>query len=122
MSKDPELNIVPNGPPPFTFLHASLGLGKVTCAIRWCPEDPSVVEVGLSFCSPKDQFIKKRGREIATARIIKQDRKNHFSFVPNPDERLKCQILDMLSLGAETVEPLRTAYFPTVVFPGWASR
>jgi hypothetical protein len=122
MSKDPELNIVPNDPPPFTFLHAPLGQGIVTCAIRWSPKDPKVVEVGLSFCSPKDQFVKRRGRSIATARIMKQDCKNRFSFIPDPELRLKSQILDLLTLGAETLEPFRSEELATVIFPGWASR
>lgn len=47
------------------FAHYKLGKGRVTLSIRVTDGN---VKVGMAFCSPKDQFNKERGRNIALAR------------------------------------------------------
>jgi hypothetical protein len=49
-----------------TFAHPIVGDGRATLAIR-IKDD--VISVGVSFCSPKDQFSKSHGRKIASNRL-----------------------------------------------------
>lgn len=122
-TKDPELNILPTpNLSAFTFLHMRLGQGMVTCAIRWCPEDRNVIEVGVSFCSPKDQFVKRKGRDIAESRLLKYGRRNKFSLVPDPEIRIKSQVHDLIRETVETRPGFRPENMLMVEFPGWASR
>jgi len=46
------------------------GGGGVTVATARHPDNPSVGLFGFSFCSPKDQFTKARGRKIAFTRLM----------------------------------------------------
>jgi hypothetical protein len=43
--------------------------GVITVATVRSPKDPSVAFFGFAFCSPKDQFVKAKGREIAQRRL-----------------------------------------------------
>src|ERR1700687_2633301 len=49
-----------------SYSHLLVGKGKVTLAAKFF--DSNWVEVGVAFCSPKDQFNRKKGRLIATGR------------------------------------------------------
>jgi hypothetical protein len=121
MAGDPDFRIA-KPVKPFTFMHYRLGRGKVTCAIRWSPQDPQLVEVGMSFCSPKDIFNKKKGRQIATARVLK-GRGQTFSFYPDPEKRVKEQVYEKITLYSQTRKSHRTqAIFSGWDLPGWAFR
>jgi len=50
--------------------------GVVTCAATLI--DPNTLNVGFSFCSPKDEFVKKVGRNKAAGRMLS----HHASTVP----------------------------------------
>jgi len=50
-----------------TYEHLFVGKGRVTLAIV---VDGETVKVGMAFCSPKDQFVKIRGRQIARGRAL----------------------------------------------------
>ena len=45
--------------------------GGVICAAAHRPGN-GTVHVGFSFCSPKDTFVKKFGRQIAEGRMLKR--------------------------------------------------
>jgi hypothetical protein len=121
MKRDPELNILPNLNA-YTFLHMRLGQGMVTCAIRWSPDDEEELEVGVSFCSPKDQFVKRKGRDIAESRLLKYGRRNKFAFIPDPEFRIKSQVHDLIREAAETRPGFRAENMLMVEFPGWVNR
>jgi hypothetical protein len=57
------------------YMHMPIGNGFVTVAIRAEKRWPSVrsrkCEIGLAFCSPRDQFSRKKGRLIAEGRLDK---------------------------------------------------
>lgn len=48
-----------------TFAHYKLGGGYATLSVS---VNEGAAKVGVSFCSPRDQFIKDRGRKVATTR------------------------------------------------------
>jgi len=106
-----------------TFLHFQLGKGRCTCALRWNPDNTESVEVGMSFCSPKDLFNKKRGRAIATGRLL-QGSERSFSFRPSADKRIKEQVYDLIQERALQKKSLKTRLFDSLNLdlPGWASR
>ena len=74
-----------------TYSHMNLGRGKATLAIRVKGEQ---VEVGVSFCSPKDQFSKSRGRLLAEGRLNSK-RGFYYQFKRN-EEHLKEQAQNTL--------------------------
>ena len=107
-----------------TYSHMTLGRGKATLAIRVKGEQ---VEVGVSFCSPKDQFSKSRGRMLAEGRLNSK-RGFYYQFKRNK-EHLKEQaqsklmflitrrpILDSLGLGGSD------SYVINHTIPRWATR
>lgn len=49
-----------------TYEHLFVGKGRVTLAVL--RDGKGGVKVGISFCSPKDQFARARGRKIALGR------------------------------------------------------
>ena len=55
------------------YLHLNVGKGRCTVAFRKAPPQPytdqTYTQVALSFCSPKDQFSRQRGRQIAEGRL-----------------------------------------------------
>jgi len=51
------------------FMHMQLGAGHITLAVRAMPDEVGAYVVGAAFCSPKDQFSKKKGRLIAEGRL-----------------------------------------------------
>lgn len=51
------------------FIHFMLGKGRVTAAVR--KGAGNTVAIGAAFCSPNDQFSRKRGRKIAEGRLDK---------------------------------------------------
>ena len=69
------------------FMHPYIGRGRATLAIAHDPNDGRTF-VGVSYSSPKDNFNRKKGRNIATQRILK---KSYFTFffIKQEDEFLK---------------------------------
>ncbi len=53
---------------PVRFIHLTLGEGRVTLAYRH-DEKQGDDSYAAAFCSPKDQFWKKKGRLIAQGRL-----------------------------------------------------
>lgn len=54
-----------------TFTHPYVGRGRATLAIR---VSDNVIDVGVSFCSPNDQFSRSKGRIIALDRLNTKSR------------------------------------------------
>jgi len=48
------------------FMHIKLGSGYATIAIH---SNGLVAEYATAFCSPKDQFVRRKGRLIAEGRL-----------------------------------------------------
>jgi len=84
-----------------SFMHFELGGGRVTAAVEVAD---GAAKVGLAFCSPRDQFERRKGRLISEGRLAAG---KHFCELPLvPDERVKKQVLDHLMAtfhGAEGV-------------------
>ena len=67
-----------------SFMHLHAGGGRVTAAISiedgpGCghgADSSKVANIGLAFCSPKDQFCRKTGRLISEGRL----KKGKFSY------------------------------------------
>lgn len=101
------------------------GQGRVTLAIRLTPEEygaAGTVEVGVAFCSPKDQFTRAKGRELAKQRL---DAGQDFYLKANRDPAvpLKSQTADMLAhLLGSTVSGFSVMGFTAkrCVVPKWA--
>lgn len=72
------------------FMHFDIGPGRVTAAIR---ADDKEAEIGLAFCSPEDQFSRKRGRLIAEGRLNVGKSLRLFL---DPDKRVKAQVMGWL--------------------------
>lgn len=72
------------------YMHFKLGKGRVTAAIE---VEGQTASVGLAFCSPKDQFERRRGRLIAGGRL--KAGVVFMVWIP-PDQRLKKQIYKVL--------------------------
>lgn len=102
-----------------TFLHFGLGRGRVTCALRWNPENAAQVEVGMAFCSPKDIFTKKRGRDIASGRLY-QGSDRSFTFTPDPTKRIKEQVHELFVQNASHKRTYGNRIFDSLELPGWA--
>ncbi len=74
-----------------SFMHFELNGGRVTAAIQ---VENQIAEVGLAFCSPQDQFARKRGRLIAEGRL---NAGKAFCYVPvNPGDRAKEKVMAWL--------------------------
>jgi hypothetical protein len=55
------------------YMHIELGSrgGKATLAFTCHKEgEQEIATVGIAFCSPRDQFNKAKGRQIASARLL----------------------------------------------------
>jgi hypothetical protein len=69
------------------YMHLPIGGGRVTVAVR---SVTGTLTVGFSWCSPRDQFVKAKGRQIAEARR-RQRRRPHVdteyarNFEPRPN-------------------------------------
>lgn len=74
------------------YMHIEANGSRVTAAIT---VEDEVALVGLSFCSPQDQFCRSKGRLIATNRLKKG--KHFFSLPLNADKRLGIQVREALA-------------------------
>jgi hypothetical protein len=80
-----------------TFVHTDLGNGHATLAIRetMAANNTGIIEVGVAFCSPNEQFNRRIGRTIASGRL--NAKRRFYAIVPrNTDIKLKTQAEAML--------------------------
>ena len=86
--------------PKYFHLDAGVNGGKVTAAIDIKTEAVSrsrgaeVAYIGLAWCSPVDQFSRKRGRLISAGRLRKN--KHFFRLVLDPTKKLGEQVIKAL--------------------------
>ena len=76
------------------FMHIPWLGGQVTAAINIKNEGSEVAYVGLAFCSPVDQFSKRKGRLISAGRLRKD--KHFFRLVLNPAKKVSDQVATAL--------------------------
>lgn len=63
--------------PPISYVYMNSNGFVATCAVTIAgdngatPEQAVALEVGTSYCSPKDQFIKAQGRRQARKRLLR---------------------------------------------------
>lgn len=69
------------------YMHPYIGRGRATLAIAHDLANGQTY-VGVSYSSPKDNFNRKKGRNIATQRILKKSLYS-FDFVKRKEEFLK---------------------------------
>jgi len=77
-----------------TYLYLNFGDGIATTAIVQHP-DSNTTEIGVAFCSPRDPFVKKIGRDIALERVAKK-KDFYVCFERNENAKLKWQIRDLV--------------------------
>lgn len=93
-----------------TFSHIPLGKGRATLAIQ---VEGDNLEIGVAFCSPKDQFSKAKGRMIAEGRL-KAKHGFYMKIGRNPDEKLKDQARRVVVTLVKNVK--------THMIPRWAKK
>jgi len=80
-----------------TYLYLNFGDGKATVAIIENAENKTV-ELGATFCSPQDQFIKAYGRNVALWRL--QNKKDFYvHFDKDETDKLKWQVRDVIKFA-----------------------
>ena len=70
------------------YMHPHLGKGRATAAIDI--SDLDSIKVAFAFCSPKDQFNRKLGRQIATGRL--DAGVVHMEFADDKAQAVKAQV------------------------------
>ena len=76
-----------------TYMHSKYRDGYITAAIK-VYENQAVAVAALAWCSPLDQFSRKKGRLIATGRLHRDKTFCTVNLVP--DIRVKAQVRDQL--------------------------
>lgn len=72
------------------YMHMDAGDGRVTAAIDIKSEGQEVAYVGLAWCSPLDQFSRRKGRLISSGRLRKD--KHFFRLVLDPAKKVSDQV------------------------------
>jgi hypothetical protein len=96
------------------YMHLDLGEGKATLAIQEGADSRGAcyyAQIAVAFCSPSDQFSKKRGRTIAFGRLLTN--KHMVTIRRNPDESVADYAPAWLHRAVENKDPR---------LPGWAYR
>jgi hypothetical protein len=96
------------------FIHPLVGStgGRATLAMKIEPELGRVT-LGMSWCSPKDQFCKKKGRMIATGRMVRSDRNFTLTFGTLLDSGITHDALSkILTFTNEALKEGRTPPIP----------
>ena len=91
------------------FMHPYVANGRATAAIDI--SNLENIRVAFAFCSPKDQFSRKKGRLIAEGRL--RAGVTHIEFAADPDIPIKAQVMN--ELAEDYVAGL---YY----FPNWANK
>lgn len=100
-----------------TFEHLRVGHGGATLAVMW-DAGRTLAKVGVAFCSPKDQYSKKRGRAIAFGRLATM-RRYSFSFPVRSGEGAPSIGSQARAVFRERIAPATDAELPTWVRDGW---
>lgn len=102
------------------YMHMVMGNGHVTCAIDHPIHSKvsGLVHVGVAFCSPKDIFVKSKGREKAVGRLRTHGPMT-FSFTSAIGVPFKAQVHDILFAMANG-EVLDNVFNLKVAIPNWA--
>lgn len=80
---------------PETFMHVAVGGGTVTLSIGVDEKDDGFhTAVGVSFCSPRDHFVKAKGRLISERRR-NSDSAYRFTTVIPKSEKIKDAVFQM---------------------------
>lgn len=74
-----------------TFLYLTFGDGRATVAIN---DMGKLADIGVAFCSPRDQFAKEIGRKIARDRLM--SRKDFYVSFERNDDKVKGQVRDIV--------------------------
>ena len=74
------------------YMHPFIGDGRATAAIDI--SDTESIKVAFAFCSPKDQFSRKRGRLISTGRL--DAGVVHMEFPDDGLQAIKAQVMTNL--------------------------
>ena len=77
-----------------SYMHLDIGAGRVTAAIDIKSEGQEVAYIGLAFCSPVDQFSRKKGRLISSGRLRKD--KHFFRLIIDPAKKVSDQVAEAL--------------------------
>ena len=93
------------------FMHFDLGTGRVTTAIK-VEEHGSytVAFIAAAFCSPKDQFNRKKGRLISEGRL--NARKHVFELTLPSEDRVHAHVVEAF---------VRASLYGSPDLPHWAS-
>lgn len=75
-----------------TYMHPHVGQGRATLAIEHDPKTKATF-VGVAYASPKDKFARKKGRLVATGRLLVGSQLS-FNFVADPARKLKEQVFE----------------------------
>ena len=75
--------------PSYIYMHSKVGTGHITSAFTVVDGQ---VHVALAFCSPLDQFSRRKGRLISGGRLDKE--KTFCSFSLDPGGKTKKQVRD----------------------------
>jgi hypothetical protein len=87
----------------FNYMHINAGLSRVTAAIDIVKEDDvEYAYVGMAFCSDKDQFCKRTGRQIAAGRL---DKGKHFYKLPvQKDKKVEQLVQEAFAISVANKE------------------
>lgn len=77
-----------------TYIHPTIGMGRATIAVQHDPVS-GYTRVGVAYSSPKDQFNKAKGRQIALGRIEKNSLLSFEFWRKSRDKKLKDEVLDL---------------------------
>ena len=103
-------------------MHANLGGGRVTLYMKTTevPENGVyVVNVGVAFCSPLDQFVKSVGRNKAKGNVLKKSPAYTFTISVPANERIKDYVYEEF---LRLCEARNFSGQPETVVPSWAQK
>lgn len=101
---------------PVRFIHPQVGEGRATIAFREADE-AGVTEITytVAYCSPKDQFARKKGRLIAEGRLKKEVGTRNIRLVHGKDKRPGYKEVNSVVMDA-------FEHFTRAEGPRWANR
>ncbi len=76
-----------------TYLYLALGSGLLTIAVYL--QKTEMVDIGIAFCSPDDQFIEEKGKSLANIRLM--DKSGFFVQFKRNNIPLEQQIHQLVS-------------------------
>lgn len=83
-----------------TYMYPYVGTGRASVALRYTPkfDGEQYVEMAVAWCSPKDQFWRKRGRRMVHQLLDKKDPAPFecVEYAIKPGDRIKDRAMDVL--------------------------